>query len=294
MGRKRQVNRRHLPPILNCTSVSFIDTIVLSMPKLMPLEHFRELRVALVNELRPQGRRFVLKTHRYGADGFLVNLHVHQPTMGALKLLASCGLIGRVTQVHVALDVTVDRAQDAEVLRRYLEARLCISDRPKRQSTEYGGVTTYFNRPIKAGIEVAIYSDRLSKVSYEPCCHVEWRLKGAAVLRRFGLSSPTDIVALCPQAFWSDVLRLSRPPQKEQLVAARTKELRNQHRPEHTARRDVAMVLRAVTGPTGLASAHNLRCLLREHPWLFGRRAYRLFVDESVRWLLPSNTHMPW
>lgn len=294
MGRKRVVKRRRLPPVENWRSVSYLDTIVLTMPRLMPREAFRALRASLATELRPRGGRFVLKLHRYGNTGFFFNLHIHQPTTESLRVLSRLGACGRITQAHVALDLVVADAGRAEKLRRHLEARLCVSDRPRLPSIEVRETTTYFNRHHRAGIEVAIYADRLSKLALEPCCHLEWRIKGAAKLRQYRLGRPEDIAKLDPRAFWSGVLRLSRPPTVEQLVEVRRKVLRQRLSAEDGVRRDVVSALRLVTGPTGLVSSHNLRCWQREVPALFERRAHRLFVEESTTWMLPENKSIVW
>ena len=294
MGRKKHKVRRYLLPVCSVTPVSFVDTVVLTMPKLMPKRCFNDLRRALVRELRPLRRQIVWKRFTFGTHGYFFNLYVHQPTSRALEVIAGLGEQARISQVHIALDLTVSSKDEAELLRRHLAARLLVSDRPKTPTYEVKESTTYFNRHMAAGVEVALYADRLSKGSGEPCCHVEWRIKGAGTLRKFGLESAEKIANLKLQPFWQGVLRLSRAPTVDRLAEARERELRDRGLPVQSARQDAAELLSSVAGKDGDVSSHNLRCKLREMPAFVGRRAYRLFVAESTHWLIPSNTVNPW
>jgi hypothetical protein len=66
--------------------------------------------------------------------------------------------------------------------------------------------TTPSGRPTR--INIVAYPDRLSKVTGEPCVHIEARLHGAPVLRDLGIRSADDLIGFDHHAFWRERLLL--------------------------------------------------------------------------------------
>lgn len=177
MGRKRKVIRRRLVPTTVEASISYIDTIVIQLPELMEPSCFASLKEKLDNRTHC-GRLYIKKIKR--EDGmWWIALFVHQPKIAALQMLEAMDSPCWITEVHVALDLITDERSDAEALQTYVENRLVRSKRRQQFSYEHLG-TTYIDRGVRRGAEVALYSDRPSKfVNGHPCLHIEWRVRGS-------------------------------------------------------------------------------------------------------------------
>jgi hypothetical protein len=66
--------------------------------------------------------------------------------------------------------------------------------------------TTPSGRPTR--INVVAYDDLPSKVTGEPCVHIERRLTGAPVLRDAGIDSAADLIGFDHRGFWQERLLL--------------------------------------------------------------------------------------
>lgn len=232
MPRKKYRNRIGLIPDIG-EPLSYVDSIAVRMPRLLDRSEFKELKLALEQNLRKVNGSVVLEK-LFGPDpayGFDLVLWVHQPTIGAIKLLqktARCELYA----VHVALDVPVGPDGDLAGLRAYLGRHLQKNSRPvnpvhRYKDTMYvGGLRALRNgltgvarmAHSRRGTELVIYSDRPSKVTGEICCHMEWRTTGARSLGQQGLSTLAEVLRINHTAFWRDHLRLQAPPSLSRLT----------------------------------------------------------------------------
>src|ERR1035437_8946348 len=221
MGRKRIVVRHSLLGVKVLDEVSYIDSVCVILPRLMPKDKFRDLRLALLNERRKTGQRYVFKK-RIRPDGhFFFVLAVHQPSQRSLEILgdvvAPAPMQARILEVHVALDLITGSFSEAEALQRYVEERLLPSTRTKKP-VHCAGNTTYYYRLTRKGVEVALYSDRLGKSTAAPCLHVEWRTIGAHTLRLADLAATADLISLNHRAFWDQRLSLWKIPSADAML----------------------------------------------------------------------------
>lgn len=300
MGRKREVVRHSLVNVDVLDEVSYIDSVFVILPRLMPKHVFRALRLALLAERRRPGQRYVLKRRDRPDGSFFFVIAVHQPTRRSLEILSEivspAALQARVLEVHVALDLVTSSFTDAETLQRYVEERLLPSTRLNKP-VHFVGKTTYYNRLTRKGAEVALYSDRLSKSRDAPCLHVEWRTIGAQPLKSAGLKNPSDLISLNHRSFWKNRLSLWSVPSAEALLSARVKELRrtaaNAPMDTETLRRQVRVMLKLATGWHGGVVANDLLHSLYKSE-LYHKRPKRLFTDESHTWMLPAATNALW
>ena len=80
--------------------------------------------------------------------------------------------------VHVAVDFQ----------RTGLKWHIVQNYRHRHHQSQQVGETSYAKRDVKARRNICIYDDRLSKVTREPCDHIEFRFRGADACRRAGLT----------------------------------------------------------------------------------------------------------
>jgi hypothetical protein len=71
-----------------------------------------------------------------------------------------------------------------------------------------GDHLTLYSGPRTAPNVIAVYADKPSKITGEPCVHVEWRAKGVPALRRAGIHSIRDLLDFDHRQFWRDRLIL--------------------------------------------------------------------------------------
>lgn len=69
--------------------------------------------------------------------------------------------------------------------------------------------TTRYTGPRRAPNVLAIYHDKPCRVTGEvDCVHLDWRIRGAAALRRAGIHSVRDLLTLDRRKFWAQRLLL--------------------------------------------------------------------------------------
>jgi hypothetical protein len=68
------------------------------------------------------------------------------------------------------------------------------------------GHSRYF-RARKSRVNVVYYADQPSKVSGEPCLHVEARIRGRDALTRAGIHSARDLINFNHRSLWQQLLR---------------------------------------------------------------------------------------
>lgn len=224
-------------------------------------------------------------------------LFVNQPKTAALQHLASLEPKCWITEVHLALDLLTETEAQAELLQTYIENRLVKSKRRVQATTEVAE-TTYIDRNLRRGVEVALYSDRPCKYANgHPCMHIDWRVRGAHALRTANLHTPDALLALNYLTFWEQRLRLDQAPSREELHSIRLKEIAARGYPVRL-NEQVDLLLnrmsRLTSGRDGNYRTNDLLRFLSEHPNVFGRRARRLFVRQSISWMLPSNVGALW
>lgn len=298
MGRKKRVVRKSLVPVSVVSQCSYIDSICAVLPQQMPKAMFRSLRESLCAALRPRKRRYVLKKVMTANGYWIFKITVHQPTPASVQILADAveTINARLLEVHLSLDLEAASLADAEVLQDYLEQRMLPSTRQKRPIERVKG-TTYFNRQTRKGFEVAMYSDKPSKVTGKPCFHIDWRMIGGAILKRERLSSGSEILGLDHNTFWDSKLALWLPPSQDTIAKARNRSAGSKQ-PDAVGstknQNQARLLLRSAMSPRGVVVAHELLRILRKHESDYNRRAMRLFSPEQHDWMLPPKANALW
>lgn len=298
-GRPRQ--RRGFVPVDVLTCGSFIDTIVIRMPRLMERDEFSKLEKSLENS----SRQIVLVKWKRPDGYFVLGLEIHQPSRAALEFLKTTLTPYRITEVHIALDLVTRTKLDASLLQRYVEARFVKSGRPPKltywpmkKGTDIESESVYFDRGTRRGNEAVLYSDNASKPFPDsPCLHVEWRLMGAKEIRKTDLDKPQNLLDLKHADFWDKRLRLWSPPSRSKLIQKRKKQLGKipgLTTDESRAVRTVEAVIRASSGATANVIASDMLHVLNASKAIVGDRPSQLFVVERHDWMLPPQGNAMW
>jgi hypothetical protein len=194
-------------------SRSYIDTV-----EVQQNPFFRKLFINFAREHCGDTYGPCLKRLGSGRTSNVISLH--QPDLEAVW--ASDSLTpGRVTRVHVALDLITRTKADAREVHHWLAKHLVQGDCPRKPMRWFKS-TTYFDRSVanRTGSCLTIYSDNPSKIDERrPCCHLEWRTGGAQTLERAELRYPEQLVELNHTAFWEKRLKLRAAPASEILGA---------------------------------------------------------------------------
>jgi hypothetical protein len=137
---------------------------------------------------------------------FTQRLQLNQPTLEALQFLSAIDSV-LLNYVELSLDWVFDHV-DARNDAYDFVCRYHVKQNHRDQGIRFvsGGVTRYTG-PRKAPNVLGTYWDRPSKVTGEVnCVHSDWRIKGAAALRRAGITSVTELLELNHRQFWSERL----------------------------------------------------------------------------------------
>src|SRR5579863_3280776 len=127
----------------------------------------------------------------------LYRVRIHQPTARTFDFIANLGKSNYIiSRTDVAFDFVVASRDAANGLQRFLEHHLTQPWRGKRR-THSDFTTLYFGEKITSR-NVAIYSDKPSKITGGHCTHVELRYWHAASCRRIGIETAEDLLVLDP------------------------------------------------------------------------------------------------
>lgn len=240
------------------------------------------------------------------------SLWLHQPSREAIEYLADKPC--RIVRVHIALDLLPATRRTAKELQEYLARTLLLDSRSTEPVTWFvgekqgssTGATTYFKFSTRhtAGKTATLYSDRVSKVTGQPCCHLELRIVRDRTLRSIGLESGLDLLHLDHKRFWNRHLVLAQPPSAEELGKVWEKEFRNgisktsKRFPyggrTEAIRRVGNLLLRTSLDRNGETNANDLLHYLKLHRQLGARAAGRLFRRLDSSWLLPMSANAMW
>jgi hypothetical protein len=299
VGRKRKITRRRLVPADVLASVSFIDSVFLEMHKKLQPSMYGALLDALYQGADRSVKRLHMKRLPYG-DGsqYHYRLTLHQPTKDCVQMLVEIQQadpkIFSIVEVHVALDLTAETYLECENLQDYFLEMLLPTSRPNGPVVETGR-TAYYNRNIGVGAEVAIYSDRPSKVLGGPCAHLEWRTRGAKVLAKEELRYPQQLLELDHLKFWKKRLTLWHSPQDAAVLRSilRMQAKRGESPSADRATRLLNVLRRQSLSVRGVLVGHNYYLNLLDTAGVHARPR-RLFKPEPVLWALPEPANSLW
>ncbi len=174
--------------------VSYIDTVSIWLPWTPPKELMAEL-----------GKRCGTAKIDWKAEPwpspYRRRMQLHQPMRSAFRLLEK--VFGEksylINEVHIALDLIVSR-QQRERLEMFLDDH--IVQRWHVGEVIYHKGTRYSNWRKWPNSQIVIYSDKPSKVTGQPCVHVEWRSRGSTKVRQLKVKSFSDLIMLDHREFW--------------------------------------------------------------------------------------------
>lgn len=135
---------------------------------------------------------------------------VHQPTKRTLRLLEQMreAQKGALCRFDVAFDFV---GPNAERLKEWLAKHMVMKWRRDGFMLDIDG-TTYWveqaRRNQRSARDVALYADRLSKVTGDECCHFDLRFQRAQSCRQAGYHAITDLLSVNPAELFSKYLRL--------------------------------------------------------------------------------------
>ena len=169
----------------------YIDTIRILMKRWLPRRHIRRIK-----ELNRGWRGVKQKSSICVA--YPVALTLHQPTNDAITYLDEHAGDYRVSRFDTALDFVMPNRVMAAALQKALEKHITQPHRGRRElnteegyndpddleqdeaQSQYWSVNGYTTRNI------VVYSDRASKITGDPCCHIEFRT-GRRMCREYGM-----------------------------------------------------------------------------------------------------------
>ena len=122
---------------------------------------------------------------------------------------------------ELKLDLLTRTENDAKLLQTAVLEHLIVKSplypvRIDRGTAYYMPPTNPSGKPL--AFKFVIYADKPSKETGRPCCHLEWRLRGAATLENVGLISLDSCIDFDHRDFWSKRLHLFSPPSKAALA----------------------------------------------------------------------------
>jgi hypothetical protein len=205
----RSIDAIHNVSVL--ATCSYIDTVVIQQKP-----YFR--RDAIKFYLEHSNAYGPEEKETYGGR-VLQQFDLHQPQPEIFSYLTD--KVSKITFVAIALDLLTQERHDARELQRRVVQGLMPHAKPF-EAVHREGATAYFGfhrAELSPGISVAVYSDRPSKVAGSPCCHIEWRVKGAKKLRELGLREPHNLLALDHNRFWRAMLDIVEVPSHDALGA---------------------------------------------------------------------------
>ena len=134
-------------------------------------------------------------TRKQPNAGYPRRLLIQLPTQAGLKLLHEFAPEHLVNRLDVALDLTVKSQESLEILDDFIFRRLVQPWHGERHVQTSRSVR-YFARDPWTNRNLAIYSDRPSKITGGPCLHIEMRIRNADACRRYKVSSISDLLQI--------------------------------------------------------------------------------------------------
>lgn len=315
MSRSKYRHRVSLVPEVG-QRLSYVDSVGLRMPNLVSKDQFKDLRRAMIQEMRPnRGKFFLEKVKRPDPKGltFFMVLWMHQPTRKALNLALDTPSL-RFYAAHVALDLCSAGPEEAQRLKSYVERRIHRSWKARLvqrvKGTAYVGRQTLkfvhrdtgeiVRRPARRGTYFALYAERLSKVNEQPCVHLEIRLVGESALKMANLPNLEHVLGLNHWVFWRDRLQFMLPPGMGLLtracaeaMARRSTVSGDKPMPLEERRIAAAQLIDATFARSGVevesAAGSDVLYVLQQSKITGKASPKRLFKDEPNWWALPQS-----
>jgi hypothetical protein len=188
----------------------YVDTISIFVPrqKLPRPSIIRELKAVNSGAVFPQEC-----ANRQGHWGW--KLTVQAPSEAALLMLDDYQrrYKGKIINLHIAIDLFAD---DLSACENWLHDHVVLKYR--KPGTMARGKNT-INWVYHVGCRpptrnIALYSDRPSKLNNRPCNHLEIKLWRCRTIERLGLDRVRDVMRLDPTVLMPRLVRLWEPPEE--------------------------------------------------------------------------------
>lgn len=138
-------------------------------------------------------------------------IELRQPSHEAIQLLAAvCEGECLINRVDTSFDLMTANQVQADVLGDYFRWHMIF---PWHRRQKIGWYERgMYSRSREFGRKViAIYFDKESKVTGDPCVHLEARVTGAACVRALGISGLENLLEFDQHSYWKNSLRLQSP-----------------------------------------------------------------------------------
>ena len=137
---------------------------------------------------------------------------VHQPTMGALAALDRLDHAS-LFRFDLATDFLTNTGKDAEWLQQWLATHVLLRWRPKGSMHEedHGGLywVKQSHRKRRSPRDLLAYTTLPSKLTGQPCMHLELRFQTAQACHSQGVHRARDLARLNPSQLFERCLRIS-------------------------------------------------------------------------------------
>ena len=276
---------------------------------------FRKAILSLAREHSDQNFKILDRKNLRGWVTYALALH--QPHRRLIERLHTYvpAHDASIVHVHIANDLLTRTMADAMRVRDVL--RMHFLPLAHHGPTKFVGRTTYFNgsRDRSSNFRTAIYPCESRTHPGYYACHLEARIRGARMLRKFGAREPAELLAFDMRRFFANVLRfvdldddvLGRLIFERRLNARRQlgASLRFAHGDRRAARMGVLEAVRrralresSSASDADISAHHPAEGLnadvLRLLPGYLKRAVAGMPVPPYVRmdtdWLLPTNT----
>jgi hypothetical protein len=264
---------------------SYFDTIAVWLDKKPSNKQLADLK-------RWCGERHVEQKQAWWNPAYRCRLQLHQPTRLAFKLLVQLAESSKippcVNQVHIALDWIMKNLSEAQALDGFVDDHL-VQKWQRKRGLKYHKNSRYSAPPKPwRGQRTAVYADKPSRHTGQPCVHLEWRVNGAATIKRLGIEAPSDLPEFDFHRFWKKHLC---------LMEIRKEQLGKQRQGRACAKKPKSLYYRPGIGYPN----HDLRVgellvratLLKESRT--GNPIAQAVMDQyrGTRWFLPTSAFKP-
>lgn len=186
-------------------SIPYIDAVNLRIGRPLKKHQLDELQSCCGK--RPTCR---WQPMEYRPADYKYLLRLLQPTPDAFTyLIDSLRGTYRINYVEPALDFITANNLHSDIVKDYLVNHM-IKRWHGNQRVAHDHTTTYFGKRNTAN-NLVCYSSKPSKTNREPCCHLEWRLKGYQTVRGEGIHNLIALREFDYRRFWERHLQLRRP-----------------------------------------------------------------------------------
>jgi len=184
-----------------CQPIAYLDTAQVWIPGPLPPSKLRRLMLYCQRVTQ-------FRLHKKLRGRWQYRLLFQRPDRNALqkfeKFTAGRYLINRV---EIALDLLVSTKAEASALEAHLLKHVVQKWHGDRKVTRFKH-TTYWSSDGWTARNFALYADRPSKMTGEPCAHLELRIRRAAACRRASIKTMSDLINLDARALWDNELRI--------------------------------------------------------------------------------------